>query len=190
MSARTQDLARASCTPAAACPAAHRRPEAGTVAAPHGPAAVPPVQAAHPVPGPGRWAPAVLPAGGGTARRRESGPLVSRQAPRSSTSPFHHAGGDGLLGRGAVEVVQIIEKVGPVVGAGFVVGHKDDGLGGTDLHAQPAIAALVHLDIEARQQPVLGFAGGLDVDAAVGADPLALEADDALVVVGLGVDGT
>src|SRR5437660_10127377 len=84
---RTQDLARASCTPAAACPAAHRRPESGTVAAPHGPAAVPAVQAAHPVPGPELWAPAVLPAGGGTARRRESGPLGSRQAPRASNHP-------------------------------------------------------------------------------------------------------
>src|SRR5437667_11347662 len=93
MSARTQDLARAPCTPAAACPAVHRRPESGTVAAPHGPAAVPAVQAAYPVPGPELWAPAVLPAGGGTARRRESGPLVSRQTSRSTTSHVHHRGG-------------------------------------------------------------------------------------------------
>src|SRR5213593_3142900 len=150
MLARTQDPGRASYTPAAACPAAHRHPESGTVAAPHGPAVVPPVQAAHRVPGPGRWAPAVLPPGGGTARRRGRGPSGSRQAPRSSTSHFHHTGGDRLLRRGAVEVVQVIEEVGPIVGAGLVVGHKDDGLGGTDLHAQPAIAALVHLDIEAR----------------------------------------
>src|SRR5207247_9599459 len=115
MSARTQDPGRASCTPAAACPAAHRHPESGTVAAPHGPAVVPPVQAAHRVPGPERWAPAVLPAGGGTARRRGSGPSASRQAARSSTSDFHYTGGETLLRRGAVEGVQVIEGVGRAV---------------------------------------------------------------------------
>src|SRR5262249_50259753 len=119
-----------------------------------------------------------VPAAAGAGSARASSPCAADDA-----------AGDRLLRRRPVQVVEIVEQPAAVVRRGLVVGGKHDRLGGTAFRAGAAVTALVHLDIEAGEHGVRPLAFRFDVDAAVGADPLALETDDAAVLAGLRIDG-